>query len=176
MTHLSEHFTLEELTRSDAEALGVDNTPNATHIAQLQQLCRKVLEPLRAKFREPIMVTSGYRSQALNEAKKRYYLSRHSLGQAVDIRFLEDARRPLEQSREWLLAGTIANELDFDGMILEFPPGRTPWVHVSHDYVAANRGELRGKFDYYNGGPYIAVRRAAAQDWVEACRALQCSH
>ena len=72
---LSKHFTLEEMTRSMVAARkGIDNTPGAGEIKNLGDLCYEILEPVRAHFDKPIMVSSGYRSEALCEAigsKKR---------------------------------------------------------------------------------------------------------
>ena len=57
---LSKHFTLEEMTRSMVAARrGIDNTPGAGDIKNLENLCYIVLEPVRAKFDLPISVSSG---------------------------------------------------------------------------------------------------------------------
>jgi len=68
---LSKHFTLEEMTRSMVAARrGIDNTPGAGDIKNLENLCYIILEPVRAKFDLPISVSSGYRSEALCEAEQ----------------------------------------------------------------------------------------------------------
>jgi len=38
---------------------GIDNTPGAGEIKDLGDLCYEVLEPIRAHFDKPIMVSSG---------------------------------------------------------------------------------------------------------------------
>ena len=47
---------------------GIDNTPGAGEIKNLENVCYEILEPVRAHFDKPIMVSSGYRSEALCEA------------------------------------------------------------------------------------------------------------
>ena len=57
---LSKHFTLEEMTRSMVAARkGIDNTPGAGEIKNLENVCYEILEPVRAHFDKPIMVSSG---------------------------------------------------------------------------------------------------------------------
>ena len=64
----SPHFSKQEMQRSaTAIRLGLDNTPDAEAEANLQALCTHVLEPLRERFGR-IIVTSAYRSKAVNEA------------------------------------------------------------------------------------------------------------
>ena len=90
---LSEHFLLSEFTRSStAERLGICNELDPfypTHkdiIANLRNLCEQVLEPLRAYVRQPIIISSGYRSPALNQALRGAPRSQHLTGEAADIR------------------------------------------------------------------------------------------
>ena len=66
---LSKHFKLEEMTKSmTATRKGIDNSPGAGDIKNLENVCYEILEPVRAKFDKPITITSGYRSEALCEA------------------------------------------------------------------------------------------------------------
>ena len=46
--YLTEHFTLQEFTRSNnAGKYGIDNTVPSHFIPRLEQLCKTILEPLR---------------------------------------------------------------------------------------------------------------------------------
>jgi hypothetical protein len=66
---LSPHFTLAELTHSDTAArLGLDNAPPVEAINNLRRLCFFGLEPAREILGCPLFVSSGYRSEAVNEA------------------------------------------------------------------------------------------------------------
>ena len=76
---LSKHFTLEEMTRSMVAARkGIDNTPGAGEIKNLENVCYEILEPVRAHFDKPIMISSGYRSEALCEAIGSKKTSQHA--------------------------------------------------------------------------------------------------
>ena len=57
---VSEHFTLSELTFSEAAARhGLKNDPGVDEIAALVRLCEFVLEPLRADLGKAIHVTGA---------------------------------------------------------------------------------------------------------------------
>ena len=80
------HFTLKELTRSStAERLGIRNKPAVCEVAALERLVRYVLDPLRERYGRPVVVTSGYRSPALNRAVGGAATSQHLRGEAADI-------------------------------------------------------------------------------------------
>ena len=86
---LTEHFTLEEMLRSEtAEKKKIENRINAEEVNNLQKLCQKVLEPLRAHFGKPIRINSGFRCKALNDAVGGAKNSYHTKGRAVDIPFV----------------------------------------------------------------------------------------
>ena len=82
MTKITEHFSLEELTKTNQP---FDNTPNIEQITNLKTLANTVLEPLRIKFGKPIIVNSGFRSDEVNDAVKGSKTSQHLSGQAADI-------------------------------------------------------------------------------------------
>ena len=148
---LSKHFSLEEMTRSMVAArTGIDNTPGAGVIKNLENVCYEILEPVRAHFDRAITVTSGYRSEALCEAIGSKKTSQHAKGQAVD---LEIFGVPNIKTAYWL-----QNNVDFDQLILEFYDKDDPaggWVHVSYNEKGANRKQVL-TFDgktYENGLP-----------------------
>lgn len=64
---LTQHFTLAELTASSkARQLGLDNTPPPEILPRLA-LTAEMLERIRSTLRVPVIVTSGYRSQAVHK-------------------------------------------------------------------------------------------------------------
>jgi zinc D-Ala-D-Ala carboxypeptidase len=66
---ISEHLELSEVIRSEsAKRLGVKNMPTEEHINNFKKLAEHIFEPIRANFRCPILISSGYRSKALNSA------------------------------------------------------------------------------------------------------------
>ena len=84
---LSEHFSLSEFTKSStAMKHGIKNTPPQEAVDNLKALCQGCLEPLREKLGLPVVITSGYRTKALNSmlahSSER---SQHMLGQAADF-------------------------------------------------------------------------------------------
>lgn len=129
---LSEHFSLEELIRSD-EALRLDvrNVPDDIEVDNLRRLCREILEPLRAAIGLPIRVTSGYRCQLLNTVVGGSQTSAHCDGRAADIKV--EGMTPRQVCERIVALG-----LPFDQVIHEFGA----WCHVGIAYAgAAPRGQ-----------------------------------
>ena len=119
---LGKHFTLAELTHSQAAARkGLKNDPDARALESLQLLVRNVLDPLRESLGRPITVSSGYRSPLVNRAVGGASSSQHVLGQAADI--VVPGMHVTE-----VVARIRALGLPFDQLIDEFGS----WVHVSH--------------------------------------------
>ena len=84
---LTEHFTLEEMTRSaKASAMGIANNPNEEQTENLKTLCENVLEPLRNHLGRAVVINSGFRCRKLNDAVKGARNSQHMRGEAADIR------------------------------------------------------------------------------------------
>lgn len=122
----AEDFTMLELLHSDtAEAEGIDNLPHDDEVYDnLKYLARTVLQPLRDWAGVPLVVTSGYRSPALNKRIGGSPTSFHSLGCAADIRFIRRVKRPESE-----LFDHIARHLPFTELIAEGIPNG--WVHVA---------------------------------------------
>ena len=140
---LSKNFKLEEFEKSStATRLGIKNKAGSGEIKNLTDLCYAVLEPVRAKFDKPIMVTSGYRSEELCVAIKSSKTSQHTKGQAVDF---EIAGVSNLQLAIW-----IQNNCDYDQLILEFwkeeEGANSGWVHCSY-----NEGSNRKQVLTFNG-------------------------
>ena len=88
------------------------------------------------------MINSGYRSAALCRAIGSKSTSQHCKGQAADIEI------PGVSNAE--LAQYIANEMDFDQLILEcYTGGNSGWIHCSHTWED-NRGQTL-TYDRTNG-------------------------
>lgn len=130
--NLTQNFSLEELTKSEAALRkGLDNTPDEEVIQNLQVLCENVLQPLRDAYKRGIKVNSAYRSPDVNAAVGGVRTSDHCKGQAADIEI------PGVPNAE--VAQYLADNFDFTQVILEFYTPGIPdsgWVHVS--YVADN--------------------------------------
>ena len=136
---LTEHFTVEEFERSSvAQQHGIDNTVPVQYIPTLQQLCRTILEPLRAFAGQPIIISSGYRSPTLNVKVGGVYASQHTLGEAADIALPKadytswaDGKHhtDMETAHRWFTY--LKEHTDFDQLILETTNGHDYWIHVS---------------------------------------------
>lgn len=76
---LTKNFTREEFEQSEtASKLGIDNTIHDYDILEnIRQLCEKVLQPLRDAMDIPLVISSGYRCNALNEAVGGVETSQH---------------------------------------------------------------------------------------------------
>lgn len=115
-------FTLREFTTSQtAVRRGIDNTPTEEHIKAMNDLCRHILDPLRSHLGRPVIITSGYRSPALNKAIGGAKNSQHALGQAADIVVPG-------MSVDEVIQNIVDLGLPYDQMIHEFGS----WVHISY--------------------------------------------
>ena len=149
---LSENFTMAEFTKSQtAERKGIDNTPEGDHLEAAKALFENVVQKVRDHF-GPTVINSGYRSPELNEAVGGSSRSQHCKGEAADIEVPGTANGDLAR---W-----IADNLDFDQLILEFYTPGIPdsgWVHVSYKSDGDNRKEcltaarINGKTQYLEG-------------------------
>lgn len=151
---LSKNLYLSEVIKSNtAIRLGIDNNPTAEHLENLKEIANNIFQPLRDYFDEPIGVSSGYRSIALNKAIGGSKTSQHSKGEALDLD--ADIFGGIANSE---IFDFIKDNLDFDQMIWEFGTDKEPnWVHVSYK-KGKNRKQIlkavkeNGKTKYYNYG------------------------
>jgi len=146
---LSKHFKLIEFTKSmTAIRKGISNEAGSGEIKNLTDLCYGILEPVRAKFEKPVIITSGYRSEELCEAIGSKKTSQHAKGQAVDFE--------IAGVSNLAVALWLSNNCDFDQLILEFWTGEanSGWIHASFS-EGSNRKQVL-TFDgksYTNGLP-----------------------
>lgn len=177
INYLSPHFELREFTESStARRYGIVNKPPAEAVENLRALCVHTLEPLREKLGLPVIITSGFRTKALNDiivhsARK----SQHMEGRAADFVVqgskikVQGGQSPSSKvkvqslkPRELLIKAfrlIIEDEgIDFDQLIL-YPT----FIHVSYVSKQVNRHKLTKA----NGqGTYCALTRAEALSLV----------
>ena len=115
---LSEHFSLAELTRTDHRTL--DNTPDAVALANLNRLALFLEQVKTALGGRVVMISSGYRSKAVNDAVGSKDTSQHRIGCAADFRVPKMTPRQVVEA-------CIAAKLAYDQIILEFDS----WTHIS---------------------------------------------
>lgn len=124
--NLTKNFTIDELIASTtADRLGIDNTPTSSDIYyQLAQLATNVLQPLRDLWGKPIVVNSGYRCDALNDAVGGSTHSQHLFGMAADI-----TTGSVDGNRK-LFELLMKSSIPFDQAIDEY---EYKWVHISYN-------------------------------------------
>jgi zinc D-Ala-D-Ala carboxypeptidase len=119
--NLSPHFTLAEMTVSEVAARrGISNEPTPEALEALYRTA-KGLEAVRAVLGKPIIVTSGYRSPAVNRLVGGQPSSQHLRGEAADF-ICPGFGTPAD-----VVAALVKSAVQYDQCILEF--GR--WVHIS---------------------------------------------
>lgn len=129
---LTKHFSLEELTVSQAAARsGISNQPspevldNLTYTATQMELVRDLLGA-------PINVNSAYRSPEVNKLVKGAKNSQHVEGKAVD--FISPSFGTPRQIVEKIKGSNIV----YDQLIHEF----NSWVHISFIKQGSRRQTL----------------------------------
>ena len=146
MTKLSEHFSLEEMCKTK---VNLENVPNEAQVENLKRLCGW-LEMLRSEWNkrygglspdpslsregsrdqeEPIIINSGYRSEAVNKAVGGVKGSNHLTGCAADIRVA--GIEQLVRYATILLDISDESQEDFDELLLERSPRGGYWLHFA---------------------------------------------
>lgn len=142
---LTEHFTLDEFTRSTtASRLKIDNSVPHELIPNIQLTATK-LELVRAALGKPIVITSGYRCPVLNKRVGGVPTSAHTKGLAVDFRC--DYGTPKQICQHLIDAG-----VPFDKIIQE----HNQWVHIgfslsNNRQIVLTAVKQGGKTVYLNG-------------------------
>lgn len=127
------NFKMSELLHSDiANMYHINNTTtNQDHLDNMLNLIFYVLQPLRDIVKCPVVITGGYRSQALwqklkdlgrNPAKN----SQHLTGQAVDL--------VVPQKYLWEVFKIIKEQLPYDQLLYEYDTQGHRWIHVSYNH------------------------------------------
>ncbi len=123
---MGKYFTLSEMVRSvTADRMGINNRIPKELVPKMNALIENVLDPLRESYGKPIIVTSGYRCDALNKAVGGVPTSEHRLGMAADI--VGTPNTKAENKRLFNLIQSL--DLPFNQLIDE---KNFSWVHVSY--------------------------------------------
>ena len=157
---LTEHFSLEELIKSDtAKRLGINNNPPLVHQGTLKHTCEYLLEPLRALLnikyvgriingktvsKVIINITSGYRCEKLNAKVGGVKNSQHVDGQAVDLEAILIFTDKSKQVLNYMALFADIRQFVTDGLLsvdqaIEEKSGSAVWVHVSYSILGSTR-------------------------------------
>lgn len=132
-TPISKDFCYEEFEESlIAEELKIDNSIPSKRIRfAIRLLVLNLLQPLRDKVQRPLILNSGYRSQALNKAVGGVKESQHVKGEAADI--------SCKDAMQVLLLGQIIMRfsIPFDQMILH-----ENFIHLSFKAKGRQRYQI----------------------------------
>jgi hypothetical protein len=152
MAYLSKYFTLEELTSSQTAARhGLSNEPTEEVAQALKELATAILDQVQELI-GPVIITSGYRSPAVNSWIGGAATSQHIKGEAADINV-----RGITPAQ--LTAALWESGLPVDQVILEFER----WVHVSYrasggrrQFLVATKDGRRTVYSPYTPPPPAA--------------------
>jgi len=120
---LTQHFTLEEFTRSSTATLkGINNIPNEQQLENIQKVAQQLEHVRYLLGSNPIIISSGFRSETLNKAIGGSATSSHLTGLAVDFTC------PKFGSVKEVCLHLKNSGLKYDQIIYE--QGRTNWCHI----------------------------------------------
>lgn len=137
----SEFFTLAELIKSStANKHHIDNTPPSEVLKNLQYGVDMVLDPLRRLYGKPIIITSGYRCQKLNDLVGGVSNSWHTKGNAADIHVasLTEATKLFNNLQKMPSVDTVLFEHSSNAQWLhvQWDMTRTPRHHYNFNFKA----------------------------------------
>lgn len=145
---MSAYFTLDQFLRSGTaskyggEVLKQQQNPPADVRYNIEQLSINVLDKIREKWGKPIVISSGYRCQLVNEKVGGSTNSQHCNGQAADF----SAQQESDNVALMNMILDMANnkELIFDQLINEYPKanGTPDWIHISYKANGTNRNSF----------------------------------
>lgn len=139
---ITKNFTLEELKRSvTARNKNIHNDPGITAEGALRRLCEDILQPLRDRWGQPIIVGSGYRCKELNTLVGGVSNSDHMYGCAADIHTLSDDwtenKKLFDLAVEMMQTGELSNVKQ---IIDEY---HYNWIHIARqDGRSAKRNQV----------------------------------
>ncbi len=129
---LSEHFSLAEMCKTNMK---LKNVPNEAQVNNLKRLCGW-LEMLRSEWNkrygegnDPIIINSGYRSEAVNNVVGGVATSNHLTGCAADIHV--SGIEQLIRYATILLDISDESQEDFDELLIERSPKGSYWLHFA---------------------------------------------
>lgn len=137
------NFKMSELIHSDtAKRLNINNMPDVNSLDNLLQLIYFCLQPIRTKLNKPMIITSGYRCNVLNQKVGGSPTSAHKYGKACD--FVVNGMTVAQ------IVTFIRNcGVPFTQLIEEHGKSGC-WVHISYDPTNLKKEVLRYKNGIYN--------------------------
>lgn len=131
LEYVTENFSKQELTRTSAP---YPNIPDESQWLNIAFGAKKVLQPLRDRYKKQIIVTSCFRSKRVNEYVGGASSSQHMLGEAADITVVE--KEDLKLLVKMLMENKYVDQL---------LAGST-WIHVSWTRFRSPRQDFRPNY------------------------------
>lgn len=124
------YFTFNELLRSDVAIQNdIINLPPWNERGKVYEnlvvMVHNLLDPIRERFATPMVITSGYRCERLNELVKGVEDSQHREGKAADFYFAGFTAKEMTQA-----FFEIVESFDFDQLIYY---KTRHFIHISYD-------------------------------------------
>lgn len=140
------YFTEAEFTRSaTAKKLGIKNTMLPIQRQHFVQMRDDILNPFREEWGTPIIVTSGFRCPALNQAVGGVKTSAHLFGWGIDM--VPSGGRDVGELFDALKWWLLRKDKRFDQLLMERDSKGTEWVHFGY---RNSQGLVRGVIDKIN--------------------------
>lgn len=135
---ISEHLTVADVVRSTtATVKKIKNIPTEEELQHLKDLAEHVYEPVWVYMEGLMVITSGYRSKALNTAVKGSTTSFHCKGMGIDLM----STHPHKTNKD--LFNFIKDNLNFTELGWEkYYKDQPVWVHVGYDKNRCTEKEI----------------------------------
>lgn len=117
------YFTIKEMCDSEtAKKHNITNEPNIIERNNIIKLVETLLDPLRERLGQPIIVNCGFRNDRVNKLVGGSVTSAHRKGLAADLRIYGNNIRLKEE--------LLKSGLDFDQCIVYHSKTNPSFVHI----------------------------------------------
>jgi len=128
--NITKNFKFSELIYSNTAIKNkIQNNPTKDDLINMENLCKKILQPIRDKYNKPIKVNSCYRCPKLNKLVGGSATSDHMVGAAADIKAVDGNNKKLF---DLILKMIKSKEIECRQLIWEYGTKKMPqWIHIS---------------------------------------------
>lgn len=145
---LATNFTYEEMTRTNHRSFLEENQRDAIECMDELSATASMLQVIRDHYNAPVVVHSGFRCDALNQAIGGSVTSQHMKGEAADFHVIGV---DLTEVFNWIHS---ESEIPFGQLILEGIVANKPsWIHISLGvpWRRADKSGIALRWDRENG-------------------------
>lgn len=125
------YFKLSELIGSETALKNkIENIPTWEELSSLYILATDYLDPIREAYGEALNISSGFRSEELNNAVNGSTTSSHREGKAVDIQPNKPTKENVYDLWKFICNFLQKNNMKWDQCYIENSKGKVWWVHL----------------------------------------------